>query len=402
MSKNFSIDFETLIHPLNNDEDGVEERKHTASGFSLLIIDSDNNIFYNKTFRGLGAADVFINCLYNATRQIVSEMNQEAVKMNPLTEFQNKQFKFAKICHICKKGFALNEIKTRDHNHRNGEYRGPAHIICNLKYQDPHYIPLFIHNLKNFDANLILNSLNTDKFKKCKIIPQSTEKFLSFSLDEIRLLDSYQFLSVSLAILVENLRKSGVENFVITRKVFEKRYSNFNEEKMSLLLRKGVFCYEYIDTFKKFDQKFLPSIDFFYSSLNFSTVSIEDYKHACIVFKEFQCMNIGEFHDLYCLLDTCLLADVMTVFRRKIFETYGLEACHFFSLPTLSFQAMLKYTGIEIELLTDVDMYIFIENNIKGGICQVSKRFSKSNNKYIEETYDQSKKSKFITYIDGE
>jgi hypothetical protein len=233
------------------------------------------------------------------------------------------------------------------------------------------------------------------------VIPKSTEKYLSFSLDEIRLLDSYQFLSFPLAVLVDNLRHSGVENFNITQQIFKRKYKDFNEEKMKLLLRKGIFCYEFIDTFKQLELKFLPSIDFFYSSLNFSMISEDDYRHANKVYKEFKCENIREYLELYVLLDTCLLGDVITKFRDKIFNIYQLEACHFFSLPTLSFQAMLKLTEVEIELFTDPEMYLFIENSIRGGIVQVAKRYSRSNNKYLKKNFNRNKKSSYLIYLDG-
>ncbi len=270
-----------------------------------------------------------------------------------------------------------------------------------MKFQEPKFIPLFIHNLKNFDSNLILKSLKSGKFEKCRVIPKSTEKYLSFSLDEIRLLDSYQFLSFPLAVLVDNLRHSGVESFNITQQIFKRKYKDFNEEKMKLLLRKGVFCYEFINTFKQLEMKFLPSIDFFYSSLNFSMISEDDYQHAKNVYQAFKCENIREYLELYVLLDTCLLGDVITKFRDKIFNIYQLEACHFFSLPTLSFQAMLKLTEVEIELFIDPEMYLFIENSIRGGIVQVAKRYSRSNNKYLKKNFNRNQTSSYLIYLDG-
>ena len=126
--------------------------------------------------------------------------------------------------------------KVHDHDHITGLYRGPAHNFCNLRYHMPKKIPLFFHNLKNYDSHFILSNLKSNAFRKCTIIPQTMEKFISFSLDEIQVLDSCNFLSESLEKLVNNLRKSGGK-FPITCKIFEK-YIKQNPEHKDLLFKK--------------------------------------------------------------------------------------------------------------------------------------------------------------------
>ena len=102
--------------------------------------------------------------------------------------------------------------------------------------------------------------------------------------------------------------------------------------------------------------------------------------------------TMGDYHELYVLL----LADVFENF----INYYGLDPCHYFSSPGLSWDAMLKMTGIELELISDIDMHLFIKKVMRGGISYIVKRHSKANNKY-RDCYDSSKESIYITYLDA-
>ena len=95
--------------------------------------------------------------------------------------------------------------------------------------------------------------------------------------------------------------------------------------------------------------------------------------------KKFGIKNVEEYHDLYVQTDTLLLADVFENFRNKCIKTYGLDPLHFVSAPSLTRQACLKKTGVELEFLTDIDKVLTVEEGIRGGICQVSQRYSKAN-----------------------
>jgi hypothetical protein len=130
---------------------------------------------------------------------------------------------------------------------------------------------------------------------------------------------------------------------------------------MNLLLKKGIFPYEYLDDFNKFNEKKLPEKSKFYSSLSFSEISDEDYEHAKKVWKEFNCKTFGDYHDLYLQLDTCLLADIFETFRDTALNVYKLDPCHYYSSPRLTWMAALKITKVKLELLTDYDKFLFIE-----------------------------------------
>ena len=202
-------------------------------------------------------------------------------------------------------------------------------------------------------------------------------------------------------IVKKNIKKS----LIIIEKLIE-RFSNVYEfcdydiNKFIILLRKGVYPYEYMDERNKFDEKELPSKGLFYSSLTMEDISDTDYKHANNVFKKFNLNNLGEYHDLYVRSDTLLLADVFENFKNACMKKYELDPEHFISLPGLAWQACLKKTNVELQLLTDYDMLLRIEEGIRGGICHVIQRYAKANNKYMRD-YDKNKESSYIQYLDA-
>ncbi|XP_078363427.1 uncharacterized protein LOC144647502 [Oculina patagonica] len=196
-------------------------------------------------------------------------------------------------------------------------------------------------------------------------------------------------MSSSLDKLVSNLPR---EKLIYTSKMFE-------GDKLNLMSRKGVYPYDYMDSFDKFNTE-LPTKEEFYSILNNEHISDKDYKHAKNVWKTFKIKNMGEYHDLYLKSDVLLLADVFESFRKTCFKYYKLDPCHYFTSPGLSWDAMLKMTDIKLELMTDIDMYQFIEKGMRGGISYIANRYSKANNKYMKE-YNEKVPSKYIMYLDA-
>ena len=116
--------------------------------------------------------------------------------------------------------------------------------------------------------------------------------------------------------------------------------------------------------------------------------------------KKFNINNLGEYHDLYFRSDTLLLADIFENFRQSCLKNYELDPAHFVSLSGLAWQACLKKTNVELELLTDYDMLLMVEEGIRGGICHAIQRYAKANNKYMKD-YDKKKKSSYIQYLDA-
>ena len=166
-----------------------------------------------------------------------------------------------------------------------------------------------------------------------------------------------------------------------------------------MLLRKGVYPYEYVSDFSKLEEEKLPPREQFYSSLTGETITNEEYQHAQTVFNTCKLKTLGDYHDLYLKTDVLLLADVFENFRDMSMENYSLDPCHFYTSPGLSWHAMLKMTGVCLELMTDIDQVLFIEKSIRGGVSQISERYAQANNPYLDE-YDPSEPSSFIAYYD--
>ena len=252
---------------------------------------------------------------------------------------------------------------------------------------------------------------------------------------KIKFIDSYRFMSLSLSKLVDNLSE-GLDNnecldyescldyiktkneklilkCFICKQYYEKDFNkelikrfastyefcNKNLNKFVLLLRKDLYPYEYMDNWERFNETSLPNKESFYSNLNMENIDDIDYRHGNNVFKRFKVKYLGEYHDLYVQSDTLLLADVFENFRNACLKVYELDPAHFLSLPGLAWQACLKKTNIKLELLTDYDMLLMVEEGIRGGICHSIQRHAKANNKYMK-IYDENKESSYIQYLD--
>ena len=186
----------------------------------------------------------------------------------------------------------------------------------------------------------------------------------------------------------------------LTKEQFVNLSKYYQGDKLDLLMRKGVYPYDYMDSFDKFDEEELPPKDEFYSKLNDKQITDKDYKHAKNVWKKFKIKNMGEYHDLYLETDVLLLSDVFENFRKICIKNYDLDPCWYYTAPGLSWDALLKHSKIELELLSDVDMLLFFENAIRGGVSMISNRYGKANNKYMKE-YNKSKPTKYLTYLDA-
>ena len=331
------------------------------------------------------------------------------------------------------------------------KYKGAAHNICNLRYRIPKEIAIVLHNGSTYDCHFIIKELVKEFDGHFECLGENTEKYLTFSVPikkeiknknkiieityKIKFIDSYRFMSTSLSKLVDNLSEGVHNNRCVDCKSFLAYMKNKDEKlilrcfscknnykkdfnkglikrfantynfcdndlnKFILLLRKGVYPYEYMDNWERFNETSLPDKESFYSSLNMENVDDIDYRHGNNVFEKFKLKCLGEYHDLYVQSDTLLLADVFENFRNMCIKVYELDPAHFLSLPGLAFQACLKKANVKLELLTDYDGRM-VEEGIRGGICHSIHRYAKANNKYMKN-YDKNKESSYIQYLDA-
>ena len=245
-----------------------------------------------------------------------------------------------------------------------------------------------------YDCKFIFKELAKDsRIRNISIVGQSSEKFLSVRSKRFVFIDSFLHQSVSLEKLTENLKEHGKEHFHALSAEFP------DAEKFELLLGKGSFPYEYVSSLDVLKEK-IPERDAFYSNLTCSNISDEDYARVKKTEEVFELKTLEDLLRLYVKQDVLLLCDVMNFYRKITRESYNLESFHYISSPAMSMDACLKMTAVEIDLIQDINIYLFFENAIRGGISMASRHFASANNKYLDN-YDPNDVSSWIYYIDA-
>ena len=367
--------------------------KHIAVSYTLVVLDINDTIVFHEFYVGPDAVIKFLDTLKDVYNKVMKEMKKQLPMNTNLKANFNEN-----VCHICLKEFLPGEIKTRDHDHfsNDGQIRGIAHQSCNINLRVTYFLPVIIHNSKNYDNHLILKHIPENYAKCISIIPVNLEKFTMFSLDSIKFLDSFQFLDTSLENLVQNLIKSNHEF-----KIFNCFYENENERNRKLLLRKGIFPYSYFQSLSVLEEVGLPPKSAFYNRLTETDISDQDYEHACTVYEAFKCKTFSDYLELYQNCDVILLAEVFTHFRRTAMNYYSLDPVHFVTSADLTWVAGLKLTKIELQLFNDINDYIWLESQMRGGICFLGKRYVVANDPYISDTYNSEKENSYIIGLDA-
>ena len=409
-------DFESLIKPLDvcdpdpNKSYTKKYQKHEPVSFCYYIKSFDESVYksklrsYIKTReQDADAMDTFINWLESDVREIANLENKDMI----FTPENEKEFINALTCWIC--GEEMGNDRVRDHCHFTGKFRGAACNSCNLKLRRQNNISVFFHNLSGYDSHLFIKKLGTPEEKEnIDCIPNNQENYISFSKTiitgqyenkkgeikdktfKIIFKDSLKFMSSSLGALVSNLPKNGFKNIL--------RY--FSKEQSEILKQKGFYPYEYMDKVERFNDTTPPPRKAFYSKLSGSGITKTDYKHVWNVWKTFNMKNFKDYHELYNITDVLLLADVFENFRDLCLKIYKLDPVYYFTAPGLAWDACLKMTDIQLELLSDVNILLMFEKGIRGGISIISNRYGEANNKYMKD-YDKNKDSKYLMYLDA-
>lgn len=392
-------DFESLL--LNCSENSSQNIKtykiHKPSCFAYYICCSyDPTLNKFVSYRGADCVNVFIKSLIKDSLMIDKILNSNK-EMEPLSKQQESEYQNASTCHICH-GRLSSEDKVRDHDHVTSQYRGAAHFKCNLLFKSESFIPVIFHNLTNYDSHLFIKELS--KYPgDIKIIPKTKEKYLTITKYynvhrsrsmQIKFLDSFQFLGTSLDLLSKSLAE---EDFHHLSKEFS------NKEHFDLVREKGVYPYDYMDSWSKFNENCIPPQSNFFNSLTGEHITNKEYLRAQTIWKAFNIHSLGAYTDLYLKVDVLLLCDIFEKFRMSSMHYYKLDPVFYVTSPGLSWDAMLLHTGVELELISNIEIYQLLEKGIRGGLAQCSLRYAKANNKYLSE-YDNSKPSNYLIYLD--
>ena len=396
-------DFETLVIP---NDDAKKTKKHVPSGVSCSTVSKfpefNRGIF---SYTGPDVMEKFFEHL-DSERKRIDEILRRNPPMKRLSPDQLLECAAVKSCRNCDVKFD-NGVHKRcfHHCHVSGEFLYMCCGRCNLllKYKQtvrktkktlPSFeVPVFFHNLTGFDGHFILKYMNhIGKKDKTDCIGTSSEKLLTFSYHGFKFLDTCNFLKALLGTLTNNSKDAGIDKFAHTKRVFG--------DKFELLLRKGVYAYDYMDSFERFNETSLPPREAFYNTLTESDISEEDYEYALKIWKAFECETIHDFHTLYMKCDVALICDVFEHFCKIDHSDYKLDPKYYITLPSFSFDAMLKLSRVELELLTCPDAYLFLESAVRGGISVISNRYGRSNNPLVPG-YDATKPTSYIGYYDA-
>lgn len=407
-------DFECILQECQEGDESktTKTQKHIPCSVAWVLISDhpevDNRQFIYRptpdedTSLEDASADV-IDQLMESLQKLEEELYdyQKQVKPMMLTEEEELAHQAATHCYMCSDPI-IEETgkwrKVRDHNHATGEYRGAAHFNCNIQKKRTYHIPVFFHNLRGYDGHLIMQGIHryADE-KRIHVIPNNMEKYVSFQLGNLRFLDSLQFLGpgASLEKLAENLTE-----FPILKQQFPQVWTFQQPEYLDIVCQKGIYPYSYMTNFSRFNETSLPSKEAFRNDLTGEGIDDEQYEFAEQVWLTMDCESMGEYHDLYLYQDVFLLADIFEQFRSMCLKNYELDPAHYYTVPGLGWDAALKFTGVKLETLHDIEMHQFIEKGRRGGISIITCRYAKANNKHLSE-HDPEQPIFYIIYIDA-
>lgn len=400
---NFVIyaDFESILLSCPESDDVNTNtktiKKHDPSCFGYYICCShDSSLNKYVSYRGPNCAKVFIEYLVRDVTEIHSIIQTKQTVLK-LSKHQQDEYRNESVCHICHN--FLFDDKVMDHDHITGEYRGAAHNQCNLLHRVCPFVPVIFHNLSGYDSHLFIKEL-ADYKGDIKIIPRTKEKYLSITKYlttensshsiQIKFLDSFQFLSSSLNNLCKTLHE---KDFVHLSQEFKEK------EQFELVREKGVYPYDYIDSWSKYNVKNLPEKKDFFNILTNEHISNKDYCRALRIWNIFNIHSLGEYTELYLKSDVLILCDIFENFRNTCLQYYKLDPAYYMSSAALSWDAMLLCTKVQLDLIYDIEIYQLLEKGIRGGLAQCSLRHAKANNKYLPD-YNEQKESTFLMYLD--
>ena len=360
-----------------------------GKNLSRLILDIENQIL-QITINYFVSKKVNILTLEYDGLKIYTDKNSKHFSINELElniynniginmklAFKNIEDRFTEFGirlitnNIKHKNIIENKLKIVHHDHCLEKNNIIAYICreCNLQIKNNKTIPMYFFNGMKYDNSIILKSI-CDIFKDVKLncIGNSCESFkmIEFKFKKLKyslkILDMTNFIKGSLGDLSKNLND---RNKIITKEHFSD----------NLLKNKACFPYEWLTGENIYDEN-LPSIECFYSSLKLDTISDEDYDKTLKIYNELGCKNIKEYLDIYLKLDICLQADIFNVFRNCIWNKFEIDCSKYITSCSLSLDLMLKYTGVKIELIRDINIFDYVNSSILGGICIASSNIS--------------------------
>jgi hypothetical protein len=419
-------DFESKMIPTNKSRGpGSDFREEQVPvSYSLLFMDKLGEVIFERTESSeTECMHLFFTALEEAWHQIALRVN--AIIPMEIGEREKEELKEkASRCHICRQRFlSPNEEKEArekdrarkkkevkegeegeegedrkaklekvlDHDHYTGTILGVAHNVCNMsRRRQVSEIPVYFHNLAGYDSHLLMQGIaemakegRSVKEMKLSGLVYNTEKLRTLHYKQFHFLDSLAFLNAPLNQVVEDLVGAD-HSFPLLTAIVE------NENQLQLIKQKGYFPYQYLTNLAEFEKLTeIPAIEFFYSDLSGCTITEAAHEHAKNVFSAFHMTNMREYLELYNRVDVLLLTEAIVCFRAEVYSKFELDMCQYISLSQMAFDCYLKYTGTEIELMSNIDMITKVEQAIRGG------------NSFVRERYVKTTEEQQLLYVDA-
>ena len=379
-------DFESILKK-SEDEKYPDKREHELSSYCYNLVCRERPVFNRfKIYRG-NANETVIDNFLNEVKNVldhIKECKKKFYALPLLTDEQLKRHKKLKKCEFCNVKFNKEIKRIQHHNHISGNYIATVCQSCNSKVRTVTTLYIVFHYLKGYDIHYIISKLN-DHFKDSNInlLGHNSSSIFHVGIqNNIKIIDSHEYIKGSLKTLSENLRDKDI---IYTRDLVNKYGHEF--------ITKDIFPFRYIDDFDKYNKNTFLNIEYF------DSIDKETYeKYRKFYYSNFN--TLGEYSDYYLEKDVRLLSDIMEKYRMLFMEEkYGTEIFSHYSINSLTWEVMKKWCPVQIKILDKYKIYKAFEMMARGGLCDISSRYAFANNKYMRN-YDPSIESSYIMHFD--
>ncbi|XP_069177817.1 uncharacterized protein [Procambarus clarkii] len=385
--------FECLLN--KTDSQGMTEMSHRAVAYSYIIIDRHGSVADKSSYCGPDAVNHFVSKVQETWKCLKAQLRTYAVHM---TNKSQKLYRAQTTCGFCLNRFKNPKDKYRHHKY-NEEYDNFLTAIClKCKFQfivSKRFLKMFSCDTSN-DFGIILAELALDPPRTISV--QSTQEFklMKVSIDDnICLVNSLYLLKGNLANLAEKHVKDG-NSLKYTHMMIDEVSS---KAKTIVLSRKLYFCNDYVSNIDCLKEEQLPPLEAFNSHLNDSQLSSEDYDHAQRVYELGDCKCLGDYLQLYLKVNTGLLCDVFTSWRKTLIDLYQLDVAYYESLSSFAWDALLLNSKVEFDAIHDYELYDLIQGNLKEDFTSVVKQYSQADNIHLNPQFN-SAVGKYIVYLE--
>ena len=399
-------DFETMA--VATDKLEQKEHKPIAVG-AIRICKSDRSL----------SSDLFISFGKECVEKFLDWLDGQEKEMSLIQATRYKPLKMRaedwsrfnrqKYCEMCGCRFGPLNTPRKDHCHLSGRFRYSLCNKCNLTYASVKSleVPCFAHFATRFDQHLFIKALVARRKKigerPPRILPRNTEHYLAVYASPYIFLDSGEFMKSSLHSIVESMKQVGstigsAGQAVAFPLLFE--HLSGNAEKYDAMSGKGVFCYDFLDSEEKLQLNLLPMKEDFYDSLHKKHISDEDYEHAKRVWQVFHCRTLKDYLRIYLESDVLLLADCFERFRDLSLKYFKMDVAKFLTLPHFAYHAMLRYTGVTLDVLDDIEMIQWLRRSVRGGVASIMHRYARANMPEMGEDFKREEPRREILALD--